>query len=330
MEFGEIYRYSEGDDNIWITGLSSGGSTQLLGVTRINGKYGILLSEISPDKGIFHRTYGGEHEYEARAILRDKDGYVLGGNSHGTATESGGYGWKAYILRVDDSGKISEEHTYSIGENAAIYSLSKTGDSITALGETRMDGREYVFLAMLDDRLEMRDFRRYGGYEEVMAGNFEKGVLSFSFRKGGTWYGKIVKPDAGTEREWETVLPGMSIYSSVHHGSHAVLLCGEMEGKAYVAEVDIGGNKTKERIFEEGVFTNMKIHNELLFLSGEIGGKPALYVLNSEFETFQSIIMSDVNGWFEDVIHPGENGFLVVGEDSDDSSALAVIVRELQ
>ena len=90
-----IYKYDEGSDNIWISGLQERDYYFIVGATKLNGKYHIVISKMAKSGDIeWSKIYGGDNNYEARTILKVSGGYLLGGNGHGIATKSGGIGWK--------------------------------------------------------------------------------------------------------------------------------------------------------------------------------------------------------------------------------------------
>lgn len=55
--------------------------------------YKILLLRFDENgRKLWKKIYGNEDEYEAQTIIKSDEGYLIGRNAHGRATESGGEG----------------------------------------------------------------------------------------------------------------------------------------------------------------------------------------------------------------------------------------------
>ena len=163
--------YREGSDNLWIDCYRDVDSCIIVGNTKIRDKYRILLTKID-EKGkiLWNKTYGGEDEYEGLVILKVEEGYLIGGNAHGTATPIGGKNWQAYLLLVDKNGKKLKERSYKIGENDAVYNIVEENGCFYCLGETSANNKKYVFVMQINRDFDMMNLWKYGGSEDILAG----------------------------------------------------------------------------------------------------------------------------------------------------------------
>ncbi len=321
----EIMKHKIGENSIWTSCFADGDEVTLLGTFNKNGKYGIMLAAMD-EKGtiLWEREHEIECNCEANAILKESEGYLIGGNACGIPTDQGGRDWKAYLMRTDEKGDAILDRTYELGENSAIYSISRSGTEIFSMGETEKEGKKYVFLMRTDDCLNPLRTKYFGPYENVLVGGISENIAAFSFMQAKEWYGRILEIDKNMEdTELISEIGGVQIYSiDVLDGD--VLISGEKEGDAYAARIFSDGD-TVESIMGTGVITRIRKYREGALLVGDLKDVPYIAVADGEMHIVEEHT-EELAGWFEDGCQLGSR-ILAAGYSMKDKEAFALLLE---
>ncbi len=322
---------SGGEDSIWASCHGEAGKAVLVGSLKRDGKYGVMMRGVSASGELL---WAKMHELECQCevnavivVIREKKGYLMGGNACGTPTKEGGRDWKAYLLRTDGTGNPVMERFWEPGENSAVYSVKEHGEGFICAGETEKDGVSYVFMTKTDDLLRSVETIRFGPYENTLVGGLSESVLSYSFMRDGRWSGKVLEFDEDLkEKRALAELDGLQIYSS-NIFDEGIFISGEREGKAYVGKVLLEGDNV-EYLKGPGVITSIKSFDGCALLAGDLKGNPYVAILDRDMNIVEEHRETGISGWFEDVCSPDGRRLLAVGYSLKDRGALSVLLEK--
>jgi len=183
---------SDGGDDAWLVRVDESGETQ------------------------WNRTYGGDGDDSANAVVETSDGGYL---FAGYTVSSEGAGGNAWLVKVDDSGEARWSQTYreSATGSATAEDIIKTSDGEYLLaGTTNPQDSEtdFALIVKLDDSGERQWSRTYSGADqsgvstvvETGDGNYLFAGLFNSFERDGIqpW---LVKIDRSGEMQWSDTYP---------------------------------------------------------------------------------------------------------------------------
>ncbi len=320
MAFRRIF--SLGEDTIFCDGIPEGKSWVLVGNTKNDGKYEIVLIKIDSDGNvIWQKNYGGEDEYEARRILKTEKGYLIGGNAHGKATAHGGEGWEGYVLMVDKNGNKLNERSYKIGGNDAIYDILEEKENFYIFGETEKQGKKSVFILSVNKNLEIEKRWFYGAHDDIFAGALTRGALSYSYSDGNKWNGRIIRKDENMGVIWAREIEDFLIYSMYEH-NQSFFIGGSKKNKACIVKINARGEVKKEIVLGEGAIIHIFAKDERIIALGEINEHPAIYLLNEKLEITKEKIYESTTGWYEKGIMGNENKILALMYSSHSKEAV--------
>ncbi len=301
--------YKIGEDTIFTDYCKSENSFMIAGDVKVDGKYKILLVNIDKSGNeLWTRVCGAGHEYEAQTILESDDKCIVGGNAHGRATESGGHGWKAYILSVNKSGEKLKEMTYKIGNNDVIYTMINRGDELWAMGESRSK-EPSVFTMRINKELELLETKNYGRYDDVLAGAITSKFLTYSYKRLNKWFARIIRVDEELNKIWERHISELMIYSSIELGN-SLLVVGT-KGDNGIA-LKVGEHSEKEVQFEDSAVLGAATRDELVILAGEHRKRPVLYLLNYDLELLGKFV-ARFEGWYEKAFFTDSGEIIAMG-----------------
>ena len=324
MAFRRIF--SLGEDTIFCDGIYEGNTWVLVGNTKKDGKYEIVLIKIDSEGNvIWQKNYGGRDEYEARRILKTEEGYLIGGNAHGRATMQGGKGWEGYLLVLNKNGNKLKERSYKIGENDAIYDMLEEKENFYIFGETEKQGKKSVFLLALDKNLDIEKKWFYGAHEDIFAGALTRRALSYSHSDGNKWNGRIIRKDENMENIWVREIDDFLIYSMQEHNQN-FFLGGSKKNKACIVKIDARGEVKKEIVLGDGAIIHIFANDERIIALGEINEHPSFHILDEELEIINEEIHESTTGWYEKGIMGNENKILALMYSSSSKEA---VVREI-
>ena len=327
MEIKGVNVYSDGVDNIYVNYVKDRNYCLLIGNTKINGKYRILLTKIDAQgKILWSKTYGERDEYEAQTIVKFRNKFLIGGNAHGKATESGGENWHAYLLLVDSEGNKITEKSYRIGENDAVYNIWEDGNYLYCFGETkRRDGR-YVFVMQINENFEIVNIWKYGPHEDVLAGGLTSNFLSYSCKKNGSWFGKVIRINKDHKILWKREFKDVLIYSMSEHDDR-VLLAGSKNNCAWILSASTSRKIEEEILFENGSLSNITTSKGKIIVSGEKNEYPTVCVLNEDLKIVDEFIYPEKRGWFENSCLMEESKILAMGYSSQTHKAFMTLIE---
>ncbi len=289
------FNYKLGEDTIFTDFCRAKNGWMLTGDVKIDGKYKILLLKINENgEKLWSKIYGDEYEYEAQTIIKARNGYLIGGNAYGKATESGGRGWKAYILSVDEDGEKLSEGSYTISGNDTIYSMISKENEFWSMGESR-DEENYIFTMKLDKELKLLDIKKFEKYEDVLAGGIFSRFLCYSYRHLNKWYGRIIQVDGELEEIWKREIPNLLIYSAIEIDD-SLLVVGTKDNIGIAMKIDENGKK--EIRFKNSTILSAEVQGDLIILAGEYGEKPVIYMLNKNLKMIDKFV-DHFTGWYE-------------------------------
>lgn len=292
-------RFSFGEDTIFCDGIYEGKSWVLVGNTKKDGKYEIVLIKIDSEGNvIWQKNYGGMDEYEARRILKIEEGYLIGGNAHGRATMQGGEGWEGYLLILNKNGNKLKERSYKIGENDAIYDMLEEKENFYIFGETEKAGKKSVFLLAIDKNLDIEKKWFYGGHEDIFAGALTQRALSYSCSDGNKWTGRIIRKDENMENTWVREIDDFLIYSIYEHNQN-FFIGGSKKNKACIVKIDARGEVKKEIILGDGSVIHILANDERIIALGEMNEHPSIHILDEKLELITYKIDTTTIGWYE-------------------------------
>lgn len=99
-------------------------------------------------------------------------------------------------------GEKLKEKSYAIGNNDAIYSILDKKDEFWCMGESEEGGKS-IFLMKLNRELKLLDIKKYGKYENVLAGVLTPKFLVYSYKRSNRWFAKTIRIDADFNEIWE-------------------------------------------------------------------------------------------------------------------------------
>ncbi len=321
----KIMKHRMGEDSIWSACLEERETALLVGDFKTDEKYRIGIAGMGSSVEIlWEKSHELECQCEANAILREREGYLIGGNACGVPTKEGGRGWKAYVFRTDERGNTAMERTYELGENDAVYSMERRGAGFLFAGETEKQGMKYVFLMKTDGGLNPMETEYFGPHENVLVGGISGNALAYSFLHEGKWLGRVIEFGENLE-EGEIVaeLDGVQIYS-IDSFDGALFICGEIDGNAYAAKLS-GGGDIIEDIMDTGVITAVKASRDGVVLVGDLEAVPYVAVRDMDMNVVEEHAESEVAGWLEDVCTLGRERILAVGYSMKDMEAVAML-----
>ncbi len=316
------FNYKFGEDTIFTDFCRAKDSWIIAGDVKINGKYKILLLKVDEDvKELWNKMYGGRYEYEAQTIIKGKEGYLIGGNAYGKATESGGEGWKAYILSVDEGGRKLGEVSYAIGNNDTIYSMISKESEFWAMGESRNKGR-YIFIIKLDKEFKLLDVKKYGKYEDVLAGSITPRFICYSYKHLNKWYSRVIHINERLEEIWKKEIPNLLIYSATEFGD-SLLVVGVKKDTGIALKIDKYGKE--EMQFKDSTILSAEIQGDVIILSGEYREKPMIYILDKDLKMIDRFVDS-FDGWYEKAFFIDSKKIMALGYSSVDREAVISIL----
>ncbi len=129
----------------------------IVGTTVTFGNYGRDGWVIKFDKNgnkVWNKTYGGTQADELEAIVKDGDGFVLGGS-----TKSSGAGkWDFWVFRIDKMGNLQWEKTFGGSLDEKLSDIAKTFDGgFVAVGSTKSKGAGKKDLWVVKMNFSIRD-----------------------------------------------------------------------------------------------------------------------------------------------------------------------------
>ncbi len=314
--------YKFGEDTIFTDFCRSKNGWMLTGDVKIDRKYKILLLKINENgEKLWSKTYGDEYEYEAQTIIKARNGYLIGGNAYGKATESGGKGWKAYILSVDKDGEKLRESSYTISGNDTIYSMISKENELWAMGESR-DEENYIFIMKLDKELKLLDIKKSEKYEDVLAGGIFQRFLCYSYKYLNKWYGRVIRVDRELEEIWKKEIPNLLIYSATEIGD-LLLVVGTKDNMGIAMKIDENGEK--EITFKNSTILSAEIQGDLIILAGEYGEKPVIYMLNKNLKMIDKFV-NHFTGWYEKAFFISPEKIMALGYSSVKKEAVISIL----
>ncbi len=304
--------YRFGEDTIFTDYCKAGNGWIIAGDAKIDGKYKILLLRLDENgRELWKKIYGNEDEYEAQTIIKSDGGYLIGGNAYGRATESGGEGWKAYMLLIDEMSEKLKEKRYVIGNNDVIYSMLYKKDMIWCMGESEKNGKS-IFLMKLNNELELLNIREYGKYEDVLAGVLTPKFLVYSYRHSNRWFTMIIRIDANFNDVWEKQIPDVLVYSGMEMNG-SLLIVGSRKDAGMLIKIDENDEIDVE--FRDSTILSAEIYNGNIILGGNYREEPAIYILNNNLE-IEDKFVDNFKGWYEKVFSASSKKVIALGYSS--------------
>jgi len=320
----ESRNYKIGEDTIFTDYCKSEDGFMLAGDVKIKGRYKILLVKIDKSGNeLWTKIYGTGYEYEAQAIIKSDDKYIVGGNAYGRATESGGQGWEAYILSVNNNGEKLEAMSYKIGNNDVIYAMINIGDELWAMGESRSK-EPSIFTMKLNKELQLLETKNYEKYDDVLAGNITSKFLVYSYKHLNKWFGRMIRIGAELNKIWERHIPELMIYSSIELDD-SLLVIGTKDNKGIALKVGEYGEQEVQ--FEDSAILSAAIRDKHVVLAGEHEKKPVLYLLNYDLELLGKFV-DCFEGWYEKAFFTDTGNIIALGYSSKGKTGVISVLEK--
>ncbi len=114
------------------------------------------------------RRYGGKDDDMLYAVCKTDGGYILAGATESLRDDD--YGFDAYVLKVDEKGKVLWQHAYGWGYDESAYAIAPAKDGgfmITGITKSNRDKRDEVYVLRIDKNGKKVWQNTYGGrYDE--------------------------------------------------------------------------------------------------------------------------------------------------------------------
>jgi uncharacterized delta-60 repeat protein len=222
------------------------------------------------DRCTWERTFGGALQDKAYGISRmEDDGVVVVGNSRSV----GGFGYDAWIIRLDRAGNLIWERDFGGLDSDQVYAVATTVDGgVVVAGHTRSKGagKSDFWVFRLDKAGNFVWERTFGGEQDdrarTVTATEDGGFVVAGFTKsqgsseGDAWVLKLV---ADGELSWESKFgskgsDGVFNVSAMADGSLVATgytnILEESGYDLWVIRLGTRGELVWERIFNRGVF----------------------------------------------------------------------------
>lgn len=236
---------------------------------------------------VWEKTFGSEgSDFEGHSATPMDDGLLICGGSHGHATESGGHGWKAYVLRLDASGGTVWERELTLRGNECAYHILRDSQ-IVLFGETKAeDNSSGFFLQSLDIEGKPLWHKTYGEHQNIIAGGLVPSHRGFIFAgntlAGDAWQTWLCKVCADGKLEWEKTMPGYFVFQMCKF-REGFLMTGVKSGRRFLAMMDDSGNVTWKSEFGEGAGISLLPIGDTVFVGGNDGcGNATVHHIDSK------------------------------------------------
>ncbi len=279
-------------ENIVITSMIEEDELVLTG-TELTEPYRLLFMKMDRDGNIVNkkRFGSGSKDYEGHYLCSTEEGFLLCGCSEGHAGKSGGEDWKAYILKVDESGNKINERSLRINDRECGYFIDQIDGDIFLTGVTNKEGKDSsVFVARLDHGFDVRSMNVIGDFTGAMPVDLKQGpsgLALLSSLKADDRY-KIYRHLLDEDREVvDDEVLGEGYILQSREVDDRFILAGERVDEQYLLQLNSDYEVLSERTYGNGKLTYVVVEDDHLFIGGFV---------RKEGTFFPSLYKTDKNG----------------------------------
>lgn len=130
--------------------------------------FGYVVDTDKEGERLRTRRYGGEDDDILYDILKTDGGYLMVGSSESFRDD---YGFDAYAVKVDETGKVLWQKIYGWGYDESAYAVAQAKDGgfmLVGITKSNRDKRDEVYVVRIDKNGKMLWQSTYGGrYDEI-------------------------------------------------------------------------------------------------------------------------------------------------------------------
>lgn len=155
-------------DDIALCGIKAKGGYLIVGWTKSfgAGKSDFYVLRIDEEGNkLWEKTYGGPEDDYAYRALATNDGFIVVGNTRSIE----GLSSQAYVIKIDEEGKVIWEKNYGTQSDEALFGIESTSNGYLAVGQSNKSGNFDAYFLWMDRNGEKIKEEYLGGpYEDFI------------------------------------------------------------------------------------------------------------------------------------------------------------------